>query len=106
MQRCFIGLFFSIKPTVKGIAMDLEIDQGQWSRIWSNGAHFPTEKLTQFMDLCNNEIPLRWLALKRGYGLYRLKTVLEIENEGLRKELEKVNEKYQTVKDFMKEVKS
>lgn len=44
-----------------------------WTRILNgNGAHFPTDKLEQFMDLVGNEIPLQWLAHRRGKGLVLL----------------------------------
>jgi len=90
----------------KQLTMELDIDPGHWSRIWANGAHFPNEKLTQFMDLCGNLIPLRWLALKYGFELKPLKSTLEIENEKLKNELKEEQEKMKVIKEFLKEVKS
>ncbi len=90
----------------KQLCIELDIDPGQWSRIWSNGAHFPNEKLTQFMDLCGNLVPLRWLALKYGFELKPLKSTLEIENEKLRAALEQKEREMDVIKDFLKEVKS
>ena len=56
----------------KQLAMTLEIDQGQWARIFGNGGHFPENKLIDFMDLCQNKVPLIWLAHHCGYGLHPL----------------------------------
>ena len=50
----------------KVVYMELGIDKGQWSRMKGGTAHFPDEKLPTLMDLCGNEVPLRWLALNRG----------------------------------------
>ena len=58
----------------KEIHLTLEIDAGQWSRIRKGDAHFPPNKLVQLMDLCGNEAPLVWLAMKRGKGLHELET--------------------------------
>lgn len=88
----------------KQLCMELDIDPGQWSRIWSNGAHFPNEKLTQFMDLCGNLVPLRWLALKYGFELKPLKTTLEIENETLRAQLEQERHEREIILKALKEV--
>jgi len=50
----------------KQLAMALEIDQGQWARIFGNGGHFPENKLMEFMNLCQNKVPLIWLAFRCG----------------------------------------
>lgn len=65
----------------KGLALELDVDLGQWSRIWSGTAHFPENKIEPFMILCGNLIPLRWLALKFGFELRPLKSSLEIDLE-------------------------
>lgn len=56
----------------KQIYRDLEIDAGHWTRILNGDAHFPVDKLLAFMDLVGNEIPLQWLAHRRGKGLVLL----------------------------------
>lgn len=56
----------------KQIFMPLGIAKAQWSRILSGQAHFPTNKYEQFMSLTGNEIPLIWLAFRRGKGLHDL----------------------------------
>lgn len=63
----------------KQIYRELDIDAGHWTRILNGDAHFPVDKLTQFMDLVGNEVPLQWLAHRRGKGL----VVLESESQRL-----------------------
>lgn len=53
----------------KQVYMPLGIDKAHWSRIMSGQAHFPENKIEQFMDLVSNEIPLIWLSWRRGYDL-------------------------------------
>ena len=56
----------------KQIYRELDIDPGHWTRIMNGDANFPIDKLEQFMDLVGNEIPLQWLAHRRGKGLHLL----------------------------------
>lgn len=70
----------------KQVCLELTIDNGHWARIKKGEAHFPPEKLNLLMDVCGNEIPLRWQNMKRGYGMVRLKSEVEVENELLRME--------------------
>lgn len=86
------------------ICQELEIDPAQWSRIWTDKAHFPHDKLTTFMDLCENIIPLRWLALYYGYELKPLKSTVEKENDSLRAENERLQRDLSVIKGFLKEV--
>ena len=53
----------------KEIYLALEIDAGHFSNLRKGNGHFPTNKIEALMDLCGNEIPLIWLANKRGYAL-------------------------------------
>lgn len=89
----------------KVIYIDLDIDAGHWSRIRKGDAHFPVDRLNALMDLCGNEIPLQWQAMKRGYELKRprseLETIIELEREKNR-ELEK---KMETMIEVMKAMK-
>ena len=89
----------------KQLCMTLEIDAGQWARIFGNGGHFPENKLIQFMDLCGNKVPLVWLAYAAGYTLHPLKTELEIENDKLRSELVKERERSATIEEFIRKCK-
>lgn len=54
--------------------IELGIDKGQWSRIQGGQAHFPHEKLVILMDVMGNDIPLQWLAWRRGKGLHLLES--------------------------------
>lgn len=56
------------------IAYECDIDTAQFSRILKGKAHFPDEKINTLMDVCDNEIPLRWLAFSRGQGLHALQS--------------------------------
>ena len=58
----------------KQVYMTLKIDKGHWSRIEAGEAHFPHNKLEAFLDLLGNDIPLRWLAWRRGLGLHMLES--------------------------------
>jgi hypothetical protein len=60
----------------KEIYLSLQIDSGHWSNIrkGKQNCHFPTNKLETAMDLCANEIPLRWLARRRGYALVQIES--------------------------------
>jgi len=58
----------------KEVYMSLGIEAAQWSRIRSGGAHFSPSKLPALMDICANEVPLIWLARKRGYALVQIET--------------------------------
>lgn len=53
----------------KELCRALGIDAAKWSRIKTGQAHFPQERLQKLMDVCGNEVPLIWLALRRGYEL-------------------------------------
>lgn len=66
----------------KSVYMTLKIDKGHWSRIESGEAHFPHQKLEALLDLLGNDIPLQWLAYRRGKGLH----ILESEQQRLIRE--------------------
>jgi hypothetical protein len=61
----------------KELYLPLGVDAGHWSNLRKGKGHFPTDAIDPLMDLCSNEVPLIWLALKRGYGLVVLKTEAE-----------------------------
>jgi hypothetical protein len=56
----------------KEIYVSLKIDAGHWTRMMNGDANFPDDKLEQFMDIVENDIPLEWLAFRRGKGLVML----------------------------------
>lgn len=55
----------------------LDIDKGVWSRIMNGQAHFPHEKFTTLEDITGNDIPLRWLALRKNREVRPMKSALE-----------------------------
>lgn len=80
----------------KEVALALDIDTGHFSNIRRGkpGVNFPLDKLDSLMTLCGNDIPLIWLAQKRGKGVHMLESeaqrLLRLERErGI--ELEKEN---------------
>ena len=92
----------------KEIAFSLNIDSGHLSRMINTSddpRHFSPERLNDLMDICGNEIPLRWQALHRGYGLFRLKTELEMENEKLRGALVEAEKEKELMLKLFKEIR-
>lgn len=61
----------------KEIYLALKIDAGHWTRMMNGEANFPDDKLEAFMDIVENEIPLEWLAHRRGKGLVLLESEAE-----------------------------
>ncbi|MCU7840883.1 MAG: hypothetical protein KZQ94_16075 [Candidatus Thiodiazotropha sp. (ex Troendleina suluensis)] len=84
----------------KQIYMTLGIDAGHWTRISKGDAHFPQDKLGALMDLCGNEVPLIWLANKRGYELNPLQSKLEKEIKTKDKRIEELEKKFEHFKEF------
>lgn len=75
--------------------MSLDIDKGVWSRIMMGQANFPHEKYTTLEDVTGNNIPVRWLALRRNCEVKPMQSELEqrlarseAEKEEMRKEIE------------------
>lgn len=71
----------------KEIYLPMGIDAGHFSNIRKGKGHFPPDKLIDLMNLCNNEVPLHWLAHRRGYGLVVLKSESERRAEMLATQL-------------------
>jgi len=89
----------------KSICIELGIDPGVLSRARSGQAHFPPDKIDALMDLCGNEIPLRWQTLKRGYGLVKLKSRLEEELDAERQHTASLEMKIRHFEEFLKAAK-
>ena len=85
----------------KEIYGPLEIDAGHWTRICNGDAHFPTDKLIDFMDLCGNEVPLIWLANARGKGLVLLKSEAERRADELQVELHEAHQRNALLMEIM-----
>lgn len=82
------------------LCRELDIDPGQWTRIKNGQAHFPLEKYGDLMDVCGNEVPLRWLAQSRGYGLVRLKSAVEAELQAEREKTAALEMKLKHFEEF------
>lgn len=85
------------------ICQELGIDPAQWSRIWQGKANFPDDKFIPYIYICQNLIPLRWLALNFGFEIKSLKNILEKENEALRAELDREKLKREAIHEFLKD---
>jgi len=75
---------------LKEIAFLLDIEASHLSKMLSAGddcRHFPTEKITQFMEICDNTLPLQWLLLRMGFGSLREITDLRAEIARLKQDL-------------------
>lgn len=94
---------------LKEVAFHLDMPDKTLSRMLADNPednrHFPPDKIPSLMNITQNEIPLRWLAVSRGYGLFRLKSEIEMENERLKTELAAQEAKLATITEFLKTVK-
>lgn len=90
----------------KEIASQLGIDGGHWSRMMGGAAYFPNNKEQALMDLCGNEIPLRWDALKRRYELRPLRSDLERRCAELEEQLAQERHDKQVIVEFMKQARA
>jgi hypothetical protein len=75
----------------KQIYEAIDIDASHWTRIKNGTASMPLDEcFLNFLNVVGNEIPLVWLAEKRGYDwgtIRKHRSDLERENEELKKEL-------------------
>ena len=94
----------------KDVAFQLDMPEKSISRMLADNPeehrNFPPELINQLMEVCHNEIPLRWQALSRNYGLHRLKSSLEIENESLRQQLVEKEKEHATILKVIREMKA
>lgn len=74
---------------------------GNFSKYLSGQYNFPPDKLIPLMKLTGNDIPLRWLALKRGMLLKPMQSTLEEENAALKEELANAKRDIDTITRFM-----
>ena len=89
----------------KSLQIDLDIDKATFSRIKTGERHFPVSKLDLLMDVCGNDAPLIWLAHQRGFGLVRLRSEVEEENDRLRAHNEELEKKLEHFTEFLAKVK-
>lgn len=66
--------------------------------------NFDPDMTLDFVDL-TTDIPLRWLSLARGYGLVRLKSSVEMENEELKAKVAELTREREVIIEFVKKVK-
>jgi len=94
---------------LKEVAFRLDMPDKSLSRMLADNPddhrNFPPESINHLMDVCENEIPLRWQALSRGYGLVRLKSEVESENERLKAEVERLQRDRDVIVGFLREAK-
>ena len=83
------------------VCAELGIDAATYSKIKSGSRHFPPDKIPDAMDLAGNDIPLRWLAHKRGCGVFKLQSELERENEDLKRKLAEQSKKFEHFTEFL-----
>lgn len=92
---------------LKAVAYEVGIEQSHLSKMLNpsdDPRHFPQEKENLLMDVCGNEILLRWMNLSRGYPTPRQINDLEQDNARLRAELEVVKNDRRLVMNIFKEV--
>jgi hypothetical protein len=98
-------IMFSGKQ-LKAIAYEIGIEQSHLSKMINpsdDPRHFPQEKENLLMDVCGNEVLLRWPLLSRGYPDLRRLLALEEENARLRAELETVRSDRKLIMNIFKE---
>lgn len=91
--------------TDKEVASALDIDAATWSRIRSGQTYFPQEKLIPLMELCGNDVPLRWLAERCGYELKPLRSELEQRIADLETQLAERDRDLAVIKRFVQETR-
>lgn len=93
---------------LKEAAFAVGIQENHLSRMISpdGDRHFPPELIPKLMDVAGNEIPLRWLAQSRNYGLYRLKSAQDLIIERLERENQEKDRKIALMMEIVKEIRS
>jgi hypothetical protein len=61
----------------KDLCRSLDIDPAVWTRVKGGQAHFPQDKYLDLFERAGNEVPLIWLADRRGYMLTPKESELE-----------------------------
>lgn len=84
---------------------EMGIDSGHWSRIFGGKAHFPHDRLIEFMERAGNDIPLDWQAWKRGKGTVLLEDEKDRQIRELQAQLEAERIEREAITKFMREVR-
>lgn len=77
---------------------------GNLSKYLSGTYNFPLERLPELAAGTGNDIPLRWLALKRGYALVPLKSTVEEERDEALARADALERKLNTITEFCKQI--
>lgn len=88
---------------LKAVAFEVGIEASHLSKMLNqtdDPRHFPPEKINLYMDVCGNEIPLRWQILKRGYPLAHAGELSELER--LRRENAELRAEARTIVNVFK----
>ena len=83
----------------------LGMEKAAFSKALSGSNHFPSGKLNQLCEVLGNEVVLRWWVLTRGYGLVKLKSTLEEENEQLRADLHEARRDLDKFREFVRQTR-
>lgn len=89
----------------KTIGAALDIDSGHMARMLNGQAGFPNNKEHALMDLCGNEIPLEWDAMKRGKELKPLLSTVEQQLQAERAARLEAERQLEIIKRFVKETR-
>lgn len=94
--------------TRQQVAFHFGWDEGHLNRQLNpnDRSHFNPDNIKDLMEFCGNTIPLRFQALTQNFGLVRLKSAVELENEQLRLKLAEKERDLAVIMNFVKEVKS
>lgn len=87
----------------KLVYLELGIDPSKWSRIMSGQVDFPHEKFIQFMAITRTDIPLQWLAKKRGYELKVSQITLKEQLQKEKMEKEELQKKLDAIIEVLKQ---
>lgn len=83
----------------KDFCREIDLDPSTWSQIQTGARFFPQDKYERLFEACANEVPLIWLADRRGYELVPKETEME---RRLRLAQESNTEKDRTIAVLMK----
>lgn len=61
----------------KDFARTVGLDPTVWTRIKDGERHYPHDGFEELFNVCGNEVPLHWLAYRRGYVLTPKESELE-----------------------------
>lgn len=83
------------------VALQIDIDRGNFSRILKGQSNFPFEKLIKFCRIIGHDLPLHWLAHQGGYELRVLPKTLEEQLEKERAEKEEALKRIAILEDLL-----